>query len=94
MVELLTNMARAERGATAADFMPQHVKNAAEREALHCEKIASLLIALDAERGRMREALANARPIVWKWCNYQGNTQDVFDLHVKPIDDLLARSAL
>jgi hypothetical protein len=64
MVELLTNMARAERGATAADFVPQHVKNAAEREALHCEKIASLLLSLDAERGRLRTALTIAEGVL------------------------------
>lgn len=39
-------------------------------------------------------ALEGARVIVEKWCHYQGNTQELFDQYLKPIDKALAASAL
>ena len=38
------------------------------------------------------EALSNARELVNKWCHTQGNSKDVFDQYVRPIDVALAKA--
>ena len=46
--------------------------------------------AAEARCARLEEALRNARPLVEKWCHYQGHMPTVFDQYLGPIDAALS----
>ncbi len=58
-----------------------------ENNRLHGQ-ISHLHAAID----RRDAALRFARPLVEKWCHYQGNTKELFDEYLGPIDAVLSPS--
>ncbi len=44
------------------------------------------------QNAALREALINARPLVEKWCHYQGDTEALFRQYLDPIDAALEAS--
>lgn len=40
----------------------------------------------------LEAALEFARPLVEKWCHYQGDTQALFDQYLGPVDAALAKA--
>ena len=40
----------------------------------------------------MLSALKFARPLVEKWCHYQGETEELFDEYLGPVDDAIAKA--
>lgn len=60
-----------------------------------CENVAAKgarIERLEAENERLRAALTYARPLVEKWCHYQGNNQAFFRETLAPIDEALGIS--
>lgn len=47
---------------------------------------------LIAQAPIMYSALVQAKVITAKWCHYQGNSKELFDKYVRPIDELLAKA--
>jgi hypothetical protein len=87
-----------------ADYLDQHARTAPgggrlpEAEAKSINETGRLLskaFALpevsEPSRADLIEALAGARSLVEKWCHYQGDTPELFDKYLGPIDSVLSR---
>jgi hypothetical protein len=60
---------------------------AEERADMADDRIAEL----EAEVARLRETLEYARPLVAKWCHYQGDSKRFHEETLRPIDAALAQ---
>ena len=54
------------------------------------EEPADCVRALQARIVQLEQALRNARPLVEKWCHYQGATLELLDQYLGPIDEALS----
>ena len=65
----------------------------AELVEMRCEIIDELHDELEAMSWRLMVCLATleyARPLVWKWCHYQGDDPQFFLDTIRPIDAVLS----